>query len=107
PPRRRLGAPGVVSGGAVPVTPGGAAGTKPGAAGATTPAVGAAGAGGATAAPGGKASADTDNLPQVEQGVEFEPRSPNYKVTFSLEDADLNELVRVIGQLTGKRFIFG
>ncbi|MDB4994135.1 MAG: hypothetical protein JWM74_1567, partial [Myxococcaceae bacterium] len=51
--------------------------------------------------------ADTDKLPQFEQGVEFEPRSPNYKVAFSLEDADLNELVRVIGQLTGKRFIFG
>ena len=39
--------------------------------------------------------------------MEFEPRSPNYRVSFSLEDADLPELVRVIGQLTGKRFIFG
>ena len=39
--------------------------------------------------------------------MEYEPRSPNYKVSFSLEDADLAELVRVIGQLTGKRFIFG
>ncbi len=39
--------------------------------------------------------------------MEFEPRSPNYKVSFSLEDADLSELVKVIGQLTGKRFIFG
>jgi general secretion pathway protein D len=42
-----------------------------------------------------------------EQGVDFEPKSPDYKVAFSLEDADLPELVRVIGQLTGKRFIFG
>ena len=57
--------------------------------------------------PGGKAQGDTNSLPQFEDGVEFEPRSPNYKVSFSLEDADLNELVRVIGQLTGKRFIFG
>jgi general secretion pathway protein D len=85
---------------------GGAAGAT-----ATTPAAGAAGANGATAgstpAAGGKASADTDKLPQFEQGVEFEPRGPNYKVAFSLEDADLNELVRVIAQLTGKRFIFG
>ncbi len=52
-------------------------------------------------------SADTTRLPQFEQAVEYEPRSPSYKVSFSLEDADLNELVRVIGQLTGKRFIFG
>ena len=29
------------------------------------------------------------------------------RVSFSLEDADLPELVRVIGELTGKRFIFG
>jgi general secretion pathway protein D len=96
----------------------GGAGAAPGTP-ATTPATGAAGgtggtakpnpAGGAptTVGPGGKATADTDKLPQFEQGVEFEPRSPNYKVAFSLEDADLNELVRVIGQLTGKRFIFG
>jgi general secretion pathway protein D len=42
-----------------------------------------------------------------EHGVEFEPKNPDYKVAFSLEDADLPELVRVIGQLTGKRFIFG
>ncbi len=50
---------------------------------------------------------DTGNLPMFEQGVDFEPKSPDYKVAFSLEDADLPELVRVIGQLTGKRFIFG
>lgn len=57
--------------------------------------------------PSGKAQADTSGLAQFESGIEFEPRSPNYKVAFSLEDADLNELVRVISQLTGKRFIFG
>jgi general secretion pathway protein D len=50
---------------------------------------------------------ETGGLTQFEQGVEFEPKSPNYRVAFSLEDADLAELVRVIGQLTGKRFIFG
>lgn len=55
----------------------------------------------------GKAQADTSGLAQFEQGVEYEPRGPNYRVSFSLEDADLPELVRVIGQLTGKRFIFG
>jgi general secretion pathway protein D len=64
------------------------------------------------AAPGGAAGkngkpGDTANLPQFEQGVDFEPKNPDYKVAFSLEDADLPEIVRVIGQLTGKRFIFG
>ena len=58
--------------------------------------------------PGAKAGAgDTGTLTQFEPGVEFEPKNPNYKVAFSLEDADLPELVRVISQLTGKRFIFG
>ncbi len=87
--------PAPASAGAPGSVPGGGQGARPGAAAAS----------GTTAT--GKAQADTDKLPQFEQGVEFEPRSPNYKVAFSLEDADLNELVRVIGQLTGKRFIFG
>ncbi len=87
---------------ATPAAGGAATPTAPAAGGTTTSA---AGSSGTTA--GGKASADTDKLPQFEQATEYEPRSPNYKVSFSLEDADLNELVRVIGQLTGKRFIFG
>jgi general secretion pathway protein D len=65
------------------------------------------GAAGKGAAAGGKAQADTTNLPQFEQSLEYEPRSPNYKVAFSLDDADLPELVKVISNLTGKRFIFG
>ncbi len=60
-----------------------------------------------TPAASGKQPSDTTGLSQFENSVEFEPRSPNYKVSFSLEDADLAELVRVIGNLTGKRFIFG
>ncbi len=51
--------------------------------------------------------ADTDKLPQFEQTMEFQPRGPGYKVSFSLEDADLAELVKTISNLTGKRFIFG
>ena len=77
----------------------------------TTPAAGAAGGVKATGTPApalsGKQPSDTTGLSQFENSVEFEPRSPNYKVSFSLEDADLAELVRVIGNLTGKRFIFG
>ena len=57
--------------------------------------------------PNGKLIGDTTGLTQFENGVEFQPRSPEYRVSFSLEDADLAELVRVIAQLTGKRFIFG
>jgi general secretion pathway protein D len=53
------------------------------------------------------APADTQGLTQFESGVEYKPRPSGDKVAFSLEDADLPELVRVIGELTGKRFIFG
>jgi general secretion pathway protein D len=58
-------------------------------------------------APGTTAVGDTQNLQQFEPGVDFRPRGEGDKVSFSLEDADLPELVRVIGELTGKRFIFG
>jgi general secretion pathway protein D len=33
------------------------------------------------------------------------PRDPNAKVAFTLEDADINELVRVVGEITGRHFI--
>jgi general secretion pathway protein D len=56
---------------------------------------------------GARATGDTQGLQQFEPGVEYAPRSGADKVSFSLEDADLPELVRVIGELTGKRFIFG
>ena len=52
-----------------------------------------------------KKQGDTTGLKQFEQGVEYEPRGPGHRVSFSLEDADLGDLIRVIGQLTGKRFI--
>jgi general secretion pathway protein D len=84
-----------------------AAGVTPGTG---VPAAGALGktpAAGAAGAPAAKAPSDTTALTQFENALEFEPRSPNYRVAFSLEDADLAELVRVIAQLTGKRFIFG
>ncbi len=65
---------------------------------------------GAAASTQGAAAAkpgDPAALPQFEPGVDFEPKGPEYRVAFSLENADLPEIVRVIGQLTGKRFIFG
>lgn len=93
PPATATGTPGTGTTGSTGTTGTGTekSGTK------TAPAVG----------PSGKAQGDTSGLQQFESGLEFEPRSPNYKVAFSLEDADLAELVRVISQLTGKRFIFG
>jgi general secretion pathway protein D len=62
---------------------------------------------GAKPGAGGKAQGDTQGLSQFETGVEYAPRNQGDRVAFSLEDADLPELVRVIGELTGKRFIFG
>ncbi len=57
--------------------------------------------------PNGKPIGDTQGLSQFESGIEYAPRADGDRVAFSLEDADLAELVRVIGELTGKRFIFG
>jgi general secretion pathway protein D len=54
-----------------------------------------------------KPEAPKPSLGKFEDALEFEPRAPGYKVAFSLQDADLAELVRVISQLTGRRFIFG
>ena len=55
----------------------------------------------------GKAQGDTGTLSQFENSLEYEPKNPSEKVAFSLEEADLTDLVRVISQITGKRFIFG
>ena len=55
-----------------------------------TPATGPAGKPGPQTLPNGKQVGDTTGLTQFENGVEFQPRSPDYKVTFSLEDADLD-----------------
>ena len=35
----------------------------------------------------------------------FEPKTPDYKVALTLDDVDLPDLVRTIGQLTGRRFV--
>ncbi|MGB5810094.1 MAG: type II secretion system secretin GspD [Polyangiales bacterium] len=44
-------------------------------------------------------------LPQFETGVEFQAMSPRTKVTFNLEEAELPDLVRLISNMTGRRFI--
>ena len=50
---------------------------------------------------------DPASLPQFKDEIDFDPKPPNYKVQLNLEDADLPELIKVMGQLTGKKFIFG
>jgi len=46
-----------------------------------------------------------NELPQFETGVEFKPMSPRTRVTFNLENAELPDLVRLISNMTGRRFI--
>ncbi len=46
-----------------------------------------------------------NELPQFETGVEFKPMSPRTRVTFNLEEAELTDLVRLISNMTGRRFI--
>lgn len=40
-----------------------------------------------------------------ETGIEYKPTPPGTRITFNLEDAGLTELVRLISQITGRRFI--
>ncbi|MFO0618065.1 MAG: type II secretion system secretin GspD [Polyangiaceae bacterium] len=61
--------------------------------------------------PSGKPPVDpNDPLSKVNQGpkeIEFKPKGPGDLVSFNLDDADLPDLVKAIGQVTGKRFIYG
>jgi general secretion pathway protein D len=43
--------------------------------------------------------------PPLDATFQHKPKLPTDKVDLQLEDADLGELVRVIGELTGKRFV--
>ncbi len=43
--------------------------------------------------------------PRREPDIEYQRTSPRTRVTFNLEDADLPDLVRLMSNLTGKRFI--
>jgi general secretion pathway protein D len=45
------------------------------------------------------------NIKPFETGIQYNPVSPNARVTFNLEDADLPELVRLMSQITGRSFI--
>lgn len=47
----------------------------------------------------------SQGITEFETGIDFEPTSPRSLVTFNLEEADLPDLVRLISNITGKRFI--
>ncbi len=53
----------------------------------------------------GSESAGGTGLTPFETGIDYQPTSPRALVTFNLEDADLPDLVRLISNITGKRFI--
>jgi general secretion pathway protein D len=62
------------------------------------------------AAPASPTAAGEQGAPQTpikpfETGIDYQPTSPNTRVTFNLEDADLPELVRMMSQITGRSFI--
>lgn len=53
----------------------------------------------------GTESAAGTGVTPFETGIDYEATSPRALVTFNLEDADLPDLVRLISNITGKRFI--
>ena len=53
----------------------------------------------------GRAGGRRRDLKPFETGIDYKPTSPGTPVTFNLEDASLTDLVRLISQITGKRFI--
>ncbi|QQR89514.1 MAG: hypothetical protein IPJ88_15120 [Myxococcales bacterium] len=58
----------------------------------------------ATQQPADNAALPSD-MKAFETGLEYKPTPPGARITFNLEDADLPELVRLISQITGRRFI--
>lgn len=45
------------------------------------------------------------NLNEFDPGMDYQPLPPGARITFNLQDADLPDLVRAIGNITGRRFI--
>jgi len=44
-------------------------------------------------------------LNEFEEGIQYQPLPPGARITFNLQDADLPDLIRAIGNITGRRFI--
>jgi general secretion pathway protein D len=58
-----------------------------------------------TGAPTSENAGPGNGIKPFETGIDYQPTSPNTRVTFNLEDADLPELVRLMSQITGRSFI--
>jgi len=112
-----------IEGDSVPPPPAGrgkakkAAADAGGAAGETSAAQGSKGKGAAAAVTGAGAGAgegaDADpwanvkDAGQMSMGIEYQKPRPGTRFAFNLVDADLIELVKIIGNITGKSFILG
>jgi general secretion pathway protein D len=58
--------------------------------------------------PGGDSPWSNINMPEeLETGIEFKRPGKNARFSFNLVDAELVELVKIIGNITGKAFILG
>lgn len=72
-----------------------------GSTGGTTGTTGAAG----TAPPGNPGQGPDGSVRSFEGGMDYSPLPPGARITFNLQDADLPDLVRAIGNITGRRFV--
>ncbi len=45
------------------------------------------------------------NIHEFDAGMEYQALPPGARITFNLQDADLPDLIRAIGNITGRRFI--
>ncbi len=55
--------------------------------------------------PAAPPATDVEPPKPFESGIEYRPMPPRARVTFNLEEADLPDLVRLVSNITGKRFI--
>ena len=53
----------------------------------------------------GTAAGAGATLNEFEEGIQYQPLPPGARITFNLQDADLPDLIRAIGNITGRRFI--
>lgn len=66
---------------------------------------GAASASGTAGTADGTGATSQPNLREFESGIDYQPLPAGARITFNLQDADLPDLVRAIGNITGRRFI--
>ncbi len=51
------------------------------------------------------AAGSNPNMHEFDAGMEYQALPPGARITFNLQDADLPDLIRAIGNITGRRFI--